>query len=152
MSFAFTSCSIIEKELDNIGEELNNFTHLRDINLSNNKFRHIRPLENMTNMIRIDANKNEIKELDIFKSLDKLQFLQILNLSENKIKILPELNLTALRELKLENNMISDAAEFKGLPNLKKLNLKQNRLKNCIGMANCPELDVLYLVNKIYKT
>lgn len=86
--------------------------------------------------------------MDIFKSLDNLQFLQILNLSNNKIKELPELNLTALRELNLETNMIKTAAEFKGLPSLKKLNLKQNKLSDCHGLANCPELDVLYLVKK----
>ena len=105
----------------------------------------------MNYLVRIDCSKNEIKEMDIFKSLEKLQFLQILNLSHNKIKELPELNLTALRELNLENNMISDAKEFKGLPSLKKLNLKQNRLKDCLGMANCPELDVLYLVKIFLK-
>jgi hypothetical protein len=100
----------------------------------------------MNYLVKIDCSKNEIKEMDIFKSTDKLQFLQILDLSNNKLKELPELNLMSLQELKLENNMITDTKEFKGLPSLIKLNLKQNRLKDCIGMANCPELDVLYLV------
>lgn len=85
--------------------------------------------------------------MDIFKSIEKLQFLQILNLSNNKIKELPELNLGSLIELNLEGNLIDKATEFKGLPKLKKLNLKQNKLKDCIGLINCPELDVLYLVN-----
>lgn len=105
----------------------------------------------MNYLVRIDCSKNEIKELDIFKSSDKLQYLQILNLSTNKIKILPELNLGALRELNLETNMITSASEFMGLPSLKKLNLKQNKLKDCSGLANCPELDVLYLVRKFKK-
>ena len=146
MSYAFTSLSIVEKELDDIGEDLGNFCHLRDINLSNNKFRHIRPLENMNYLVRVDCSKNEIRELDIFKSIEKLQYLQILNLSNNKIKELPDLNLGALKELNLETNMIDNAGEFKGLPCLRKLNLKQNKLKDCTGLANCPELDVLYLV------
>jgi len=105
----------------------------------------------MNYLVRIDCSKNEIKEMDIFKSLEKLQFLQILNLSNNKIKELPELNLGALRELNLETNMINTTSEFKGLPSLKKLNLKQNKIKECIGLANCPELDVLYLVKKLKK-
>lgn len=101
----------------------------------------------MNYLVRIDCSKNEIKEMDIFNTIDKLQFLQILNLSSNKIKELPELNLGALTELNLETNSIDNASGFKGLPNLKKLNLKQNKLKDCTGLANCPELDVLYLVN-----
>ncbi len=84
--------------------------------------------------------------MDIFKDIEKLQFLQILNLSNNKIKELPELNLVSLLELNLEANLIDKTSEFKGLPKLEKLNLKQNKLKDCTGLINCPELDVLYLV------
>jgi len=84
--------------------------------------------------------------MDIFKYIEKLQFLQILNLSNNKIKELPELNLGSLIQLNLEGNLIDKATEFKGLPKLQKLNLKQNKFKDCSGLTNCPELDVLYLV------
>ena len=84
--------------------------------------------------------------MDIFKGIENLQFLQILNLSNNKIKELPELNLSSLLELNLETNLIDNAKEFKGLPKLKKLNLKQNKLKDCTGLINSPELDVIYLV------
>lgn len=84
--------------------------------------------------------------MDIFKGIENLQFLQILNLSNNKIKEIPELNLSSLLELNLETNLIDNAREFKGLPKLKKLNLKQNKLKDCTGLINCPELAVIYLV------
>jgi len=97
-------------------------------------------------LVKLDCSKNEIREMDIFKSIEKLQFLQILNLSNNKIKELPELNLGSLIQLNLEGNLIDKATEFKGLPKLQKLNLKQNKLKDCTGLINCPELDVLYLV------
>lgn len=146
LSYAFTYLSIVEKELDDIGEEIGNYNHLRDINISNNKFRHIKPLENINYLVKLDCSKNEIRELEIFGSTEKLQFLQILNMSNNKIKELPELNLGSLIELNLETNLIETAREFKGLPKLKKLNLKQNKLKDCAGLHNCPELDVLFLV------
>jgi len=98
--------------------------------------------------VKLDCSKNEIRDMDIFKNIEKLQFLQILNLSNNKIKELPELNLVSLLQLNLEGNLIDKAHEFKGLPKLNKLNLKQNKLKDCTGLINCPELDVLYLVMK----
>ncbi len=103
-------------------------------------------MENIHYLVKLDCSKNEIREMDIFKDIEKLQFLQILNLSNNKIKELPELNLVSLLELNLEANLIDKTSEFKGLPKLEKLNLKQNKLKDCTGLINCPELDVLYLV------
>lgn len=145
LSYAYTCLELKEKELDELGEELSNYIHLRDINISNNKFVHIKPLEHIPYLVRLDASKNEIKDIDIFQDPEKLQFLQILKLDENKIKFLPEMNCKNVLEINLENNQIETAINFTGLPNLLKLNLKQNKLKNCEGIANMPALKTLYL-------
>lgn len=145
LSYAYIELDLKEKELDDIGEELNNYVHLRDINLMTNKFTHINPIGNMTYLVRLNGSQNEIRDMNIFKIAEKLQFLQILNLKENKIKELPEMNTVSLIDLNLETNLIETAKDFKGLPNLKKLNLKQNKLKTCEGIANMPKVEVIYL-------
>lgn len=81
---------------------------------------------------------------------DKFQYLQILNLNTNKIKELPEMNAKELINVNLETNLIDNASNFKGLPNVVKLNLKQNKLKDCTGLTNMPKLIVLYLVSFLF--
>ena len=100
--------------------------------------------------MRLDASKNEIKDVkELFDDPSKLQYLQKIDLSNNKIKEFPEMHTTALIELNMETNNLNTAINFKGLPNLLKLNLKQNKLKDCVGFANMPKLEVIYLV-KLY--
>lgn len=95
--------------------------------------------------MKLDANHNEIRNLEIFKNPETLQYLQFLDLSFNRIKSLTEMNTNSLTLLNLENNIIDNAVEFKGLHQIKILKLNQNKLKNCHGLSNMPELEVLYL-------
>jgi hypothetical protein len=101
----------------------------------------------MPYIIRIDASVNEIKDIEVFNNPDRFQFLQILNLKTNKIRVLPEMQATNLFQIDLSENKVKDCSNFKGLPNLRILNLNNNSMANCIGLANCPRLEVLYLNN-----
>ncbi len=145
LSYAYIELDLKEKELDEIGEDLSNFKHLRDVDISSNKFSHITPLQNSVYLVRLDASKNEIKDMEIFNIPEKLQYLQILNLKENKIKQVPEMFTKSLMTLNLENNSIDNCSLFRGLPKLQKLNLNTNKLKTCEGLANMPMLEKLYL-------
>lgn len=145
LSYAYIQLDLKDKELDEIGEDLNNYVHLRDVNLSTNKFSHINPVQNMTYLVQLDASKNEIRDMEVFTLVEKLQFLQILNLKENKIKELPNMTTKSLTNLNLEANLIDNCSNFQGLPKLQKLNLNQNKLKSCEGLGNMPMLNVLYL-------
>ena len=136
---------IDEKELDDLGQDINKFTQLRNINASNNKLKEMSPLINMPYLSIVDFSINALKDMSIFSNTEAFQYLQVLNLKQNKIKTLPEMHARYLKELNLSENKIVSCAEFKGLPKLVKLNLSQNKLKSCEGLANCPELDVLYL-------
>ena len=82
----------------------------------------------------------------MFSDSNKFQFLQRLNLKENKIKELPQMFMRYTTDINLETNLISSANRFDGLPELVTLNLKQNKLKECIGLVNMPKLLCLYLV------
>jgi Leucine-rich repeat (LRR) protein len=147
LSYAYTCLKLEEKELDGIGEDIGNYIHLRDINLSQNKFVQIHPIRHIPYLVNLDASKNEIRDItELFSEEDKLQYLQKCDLNTNKIKELPIMFTTNLLTLNLEANSIKTAINFKGLPNLEVLNLKQNRLKDCQGLSNCEKLRVIYLV------
>ena len=147
LSYAYTEIDLKEKEIDDIGTDINNFTQILDFNVSTNKITHINCVQYMPYIIRIDASVNEIKDVEVFNNPDRFQFLQILNLKTNKIKALTEMQATNLIQIDMSENKIKDCSNFKGLPNLTKLNLNNNSMKNCIGLANCPKLEVLYLNN-----
>ena len=152
LSYAFSKLDIHEKELDGLGEEINNFILLRDFNCSNNKIKDISPLSLMKYITIIQASTNVIKEINMFEVENSFQYLKILDLKQNRIKKLPKMHAIYLEELNLSENRINDISEFTGLPKLKKLNLNQNKIKSCIGLANCPSLEVLYLNNNRIKT
>ena len=147
LSYAYTEIDLKEKEIDDIGTDIDNFTQILDFNVSTNKITHINCVKNMPYIIRIDASVNEIKDVEVFNNPDRFQFLQILNLKTNKIRALPEMQATNLLQIDLSENKVKDCTNFKGLPNLKKLNLNNNSMKDCLGLANCPKLEVLYLNN-----
>ena len=147
LSYAFTEIDLKEKEIDDLGTDIENFTQIIDFNVSTNKITNINCVKHMPYIMKIDASVNEINDIEVFNNPDRFQFLQILNLKTNKIRILPEMQATNLFQIDLSENKIKDCSNFKGLPNLKKLNLNDNSLKNCIGISNCPKLEVLYLNN-----
>ena len=147
LSYAYTEIDLKEKEIDDLGVDIDNFTQILDFNVSTNKITHINCVKHMPYIIRIDASTNEIKDIDVFNNPDRFQYLKILNLKTNKIRVLPEMQATNLTQIDLSENKVKDCTQFKGLPNLKKLNLNSNHMANCMGLSNCPKLEVLYLNN-----
>ena len=63
LSYAFTKLDIHEKELDGLGEDINNFNLLREFICSNNKIKDISVLSKMNYMSSIDASTNYIKDI-----------------------------------------------------------------------------------------
>lgn len=144
MSYAFTTFNCSEKEIDEMGNDLGRFIHLRDINISKNKIPLIRGFNNMTHLFRFDARENEIRDMIVFSDPEKFKFLQLLYLSNNKIKLLPSLYADNLVELHLDSNVIKNATGFGiGLKSVKLISLNANKLKDCSGLSNCPELETL---------
>ena len=145
LSYAFTKLDIHEKELDGLGEDINNYNLLREFICTNNKIKDISSLAKMSYMSLIDASINFIKDISFFAEENSFLFLTKLNLKQNKIKVLPKMFSVYLTEINLSENRIADCSQFTGLTKLKKLNLSQNKIKSCKGLSNCPNLDVLYL-------
>ena len=110
-----------------------------------------------------ESNINELKKLVLFKNNNfnimhlqnvKYEYLEILNLNNNKIsdiRILKELNFKNLKILNLNNNEISDIdiLEKVNFIELKELDLRNNIISdiNILENANFIELEKLYLSN-----
>ena len=138
LSYAFTKLDIHEKELDGLGEDINNFNLLREFICSNNKIKDISVLSKMNYMSSIDASTNYIKDISFFNQENSFLYLTKLNLKQNKIKVLPKMYCVYLTEINLSENRINDCSQFNGLRKLKKLNLSQNKIKSCQGLCDCP--------------
>ena len=145
LSYAYTEIDLREQEIDDLGKDINNFTQIRDFNVSTNRITHINCVGYMPYLIRIDASVNEIKEISCLNNPSMFQFLQTLNLKQNKIHVLPEMQAANLLTMDLSENKLKDCSAFKGLPRLKILNMNSNHMADCVGLANCPNLEVLYL-------
>ena len=90
LSYAFTKLDIHEKELDGLGEDINNYNLLREFICTNNKIQDISALAKMSYMSLIDASINFIKDISFFAVENSFMFLTKLNLKQNKIKVLPK--------------------------------------------------------------
>ena len=85
LSYAFTAIDIHEKELDDLGEDIKSYTQIRNFNGSTNKIKDINILANMPYISIIDFSTNSIKDISVFNTTEAFQYLQILNLKQNKI-------------------------------------------------------------------
>jgi Leucine-rich repeat (LRR) protein len=74
--------------------------------LNTNTISDISIVEGFDNLVWLNASKNQVSNIDIFSG-EKLDQLQHLNLSGNKIKQLSNITLPCLRRLNLSENEIS---------------------------------------------
>lgn len=104
-------------------------------------------LEPFSNIEALNLSNNKIST--IF-NLDKLSRLRILNLSSNQIESIKDVGfLPNLEELRLESNEISQLEEFNYFSNLKILDLSENHISriNFSDFANLKNLRYLSLSN-----
>lgn len=87
---------------------------------------------------------NKLKTFPV--GLEKLCFLELLDLSHNKITgAMPQLETTKLISLNLEGNIINNIEGFNALPNLKYLNLNFNQIKELPDSLFTTSLQELFL-------
>ena len=98
--------NLSSNQLSNIPAEISKLTNLREICLSFNKFRSIpTSLQECEKLETLLINDNQIQEINV-EGLRKLNFLAVIDLSNNDIQhVPPELGtLTQIRSLQLEGN------------------------------------------------
>jgi Leucine-rich repeat (LRR) protein len=136
---------------------INHFTHLKVLNLSNNKITDMNDtLINLTTLTELNLSKNLLTKVN---GLSYLKQLKKLNLSDNLIKNIPFMyNMLNLEKINLSDNNIECIENMHNLRNVKKLNLSYNkivRLSNINGTSvfnDMNELRILSLVeNNIFE-
>ena len=102
---AFTTLFLEEKEIEVLGDAIKNYLHLRNINLNKNQLTSLNELQSLPNLLTLTCFENQIEDIS-FLSQSSHHFLQVVNLSQNKIKSLPLLTSPLLRHLILNENEI----------------------------------------------
>lgn len=149
-------------------QQLMSFDHLVYLNISNNKIKQINFLaeeDKMPNLQRLEAQGNKITDLPIIKApkleyldvsgnaitkYDKIEgghkSLSIFKGNQNKFKsLLFFKEMPKLKEIHLKENIVSIINDYEGLPELRVLNLRQNRIEKL--EEDLPELANLVTLN-----
>eukprot|EP01116_Phalansterium_solitarium_P005623 TRINITY_DN1743_c0_g1_i2.p1 TRINITY_DN1743_c0_g1~~TRINITY_DN1743_c0_g1_i2.p1 ORF type:complete len:290 (-),score=54.57 TRINITY_DN1743_c0_g1_i2:819-1688(-) len=149
ISHAFVRLEIKSKDVTEI-DVLENYPHLRFVDISSNKVESIKGLNLLNNLIVVNVSNNALATLD----LSRKAYLQILNASNNRIAEVGSLDLPLLRELNLNNNQLASLPSFaKGvaLPVLKSLELRSNKFAETPAL-DLPSLKSLWLAENAIKT
>ena len=130
---------------DDQNEDSTILTDIRSLDISKNKFNSLEFIEQIPNVIDLNASHNEIS--DGIALLDQLRFLTSINLAANlfeNISGFPALD--TLTHLDISNNHLSTAKDIPLLPNLKILNLSNNAITQ-LDLTSQPLLQILDISN-----
>ena len=138
---------------------------LQYICLDGNSITDINVVSNWDNLINLSFSGNKIENIP---DLSKLEYIDTVNLSNNKIEkitggsaVLKELNIdnnnlnslagieqySNLEILSISNNQISSLNELESLKNLENLNINKNQINDIGNLANCFNIKYLYMDN-----
>ena len=132
----------------------NYFPNLLELNLSNNKMKNLRGIENLTRLEKLDVSKNKLKKVE---DLTNLIQLRVLILSDNEFTDIQQIKgldkLTRLKRLNLANNYINKIHGLDNLKKIKKLDLSDNSIKKIKNLSNLLSLEYIdFSENIIQKT
>jgi Leucine-rich repeat (LRR) protein len=131
-SYAFTNLVLDEKEIEELGEALRSYQHLRFLSLQKNQLKDVSEIIYLPYLLTLHAAENQVASIEFLTAArDSLLYLQQLTLSKNKLTALPALPLPRLTVLNLNENEIATAAAFEGHANLLNLNLAEQTSQLC---------------------
>ncbi|XP_065650196.1 leucine-rich repeat-containing protein 23 isoform X1 [Hydra vulgaris] len=125
LAHAYVKLNISKRELGDISI-LESFIYLRYLDISENKIRDISPINHLTHLLTLKADKNLLKS----GLLNKLPYLQHIDFSNNQIKDLFGINHPLLEKLNLNGNEVLEISSFDAanLSYLAVLELRGNKL------------------------
>jgi len=144
--FTYSTVSCVGKKIGSI-KHIEEYTHLRQIDLSKNAIKDIAPLVGLPHVLQLGLSGNAIKSIAALLEGEPLplQYLIHLNLSENGLVALPPLTMPALKTANFSKNEIATCAEFQGHVSLEQLDLSENMLTTVEGLKELPSLTTLKL-------
>ena len=113
-------------------------TQLKELMLTGNRIRNIRPLAGLTQLVVLELQDNQIKDVS---PLAKLTQLETLNLNNNEIRYVSLLGgLTQLKVLRLAGNNVRNVSTLTGLVNLETLEIAENPITDIMPLAALTKL------------
>lgn len=161
-SFAYVKIDAPNQEINNL-EILNEYPHIRYLNLSANRLTELAPIATLKYLLYLQCDRNILEKID----LPLMEYLQIVDFSFNKIHsfeglehpLLKILNLNSntltnltisenqfknLEVLELRSNAIESLEGFSVLMSLKKLYISQNKINNLVPISGLKSLETLH--------
>ncbi|GMF00012.1 unnamed protein product [[Candida] boidinii] len=142
---------LYDNRINHISKHVDEFKNIKTLDLSFNKIKNIKNIENLTELENLYFVQNKISEI---KNIENLQKLINLELGGNKIEIISEvmLKMKNLEQLWLGKNKILEFQNLNNLSNLKILSIQSNKIKNLENLEGLVNLEELYVShNKIEK-
>ena len=150
--YAYVNLSLAEKELLSLYDLMPNYPHLRYLNVANNKIKDLSSIKSLNFMIFLNASGNLLTDLEFLNEKGSLNYLQLVILSNNRIKKLTPIQAPKLRKLNLNGNRLEDLSEFRGHHALEVLEIRKNRLKTLEGLRDLHNLTELYAAENYLTT
>lgn len=141
--YSYSRMDCVAKQICSI-KLLEQYPHLRQIDLSGNRVEDVSPLCKLSHVLSLNLASNSITSIDSWAPED-LQHLLFLDLSGNHLTALPTLHMPALRRANLGKNEIASCELFEGHATLKSLVLSENKLTSVMGLGGMPQLETLEL-------
>lgn len=133
-----------DNRINHISSQINKFVKLKNLDLSFNKIKNIKNIENLVELENLYFVQNKIKEI---KNLETLTKLKNLELGGNKIEEISDTmnSLVSIEQLWLGKNRIPRFQNLGNLVNLRVLSIQSNRITKIEGLENLVNLEELYL-------
>lgn len=138
---------ILRQELNSKGlteiSLLQEFTFLKELNLSGNSIVDLSPLAALTQLTYLDVSNNAVVDITPLQSLDQLTELDMIN---NKIVALDALySLPKITVLRMSSNYISNISSVRGMTGLIEGDFAKNTIQNLDPLQKLTSLQRLYL-------
>lgn len=141
----FKDLDLYDNRIKHISSNISKLVNLENLDLSFNKIKHIKNLEQLVHLKNLYFVQNKISVIENLSTLKKLVNLE---LGGNRIsEILPAsfTGLESLQELWLGKNSITRLVNLSPLKSLKILSIQANRLSKIEGLEELENLEELYI-------